>query len=72
MEKCTVDTQVHHIVCVACVRYSIQWKTDNKTNELSWLEHIISNDDVRGLNPQLGYIEGALDYIIDTFANIQY
>ena len=72
MEKCTVDTQVHNIVYVACVRSNNKWKTDNKYNELSWLEHIIINDDIRSLTPQLGWMEDALDCIIDTFANIKF
>ena len=72
MEKCTVDTQVHHIVYVACVRSNNQWKTDNNPNNLSWLENIIINDDVRSLTPQLGWMEDALDCIIDTFANIKF
>ena len=72
MEKCTVDRQVHHIVYVACVRSNNKRKTNNKPNELRWLEHIIINDDIRSLTPQLGWMEDALDCIIDTFANIQF
>ena len=72
MEKWTVDRQVHNIVDVACVRSNNKWKTDNKYNELSWLEHIIINDDIRSLTPQLGLMEDALDCIIDTFANINF
>ena len=72
MDKCTVDTQVHHILLVACVGSNNKWKIDNKPNEISWLDHIIGNDEVHGLTPQLGLIEDALYCIIDTFANIQY
>ena len=72
MEKCTVDTQVHHIVYVVCVRSNNQWNKDNKPNEISWLDHIISNDEVCGLTTKLVWIEYVLDYIIDTFANIQF
>ena len=72
MEKCTVDRQVHNIVYVECVSSNNKWKTDNKPNELKWLEHIIINDDIRSLTQQLGWMEDALDCIIDTFANIQF
>ena len=69
MDKCTIDTQVHHILFVAYVGSNNQWKTDNNPNELSWLYHIISNDAVCGLTPQLRWIEDALNSIIDTFGN---
>ena len=72
MEKCTVDTQVHYIVYVECVISNNKWKTDNKYNELSLLEQIIINDDIRSLTPQLVWMEDALDCIIDTFANIKF
>ena len=72
MEKCTVDRKVHNIVYVACVRSNNKWKTENKYNEISWLEHIIINDDIRSLTTQLGWMEVAMDYIIDTFANIKF
>ena len=72
MEKYIFYTQVHHIVYVVCVRSNNQWNTDNKLNELSWLWHIISNDRVCGLTLRLRWIEDALDFIIDKFANIQF
>ena len=70
MKKCTVDTQVHHIVYVTHVGYNNQFKTNNKHNEFSWLDHIISNDKNCGLTPRLGWIEDVLDCIIDIFGNI--
>ena len=55
---------------VTHVGYNNQWKTDNNLNELSWLEHIINNDKIHGLTPQLVWIEDVLDCIIDTLGNI--
>ena len=54
MEKCIVDTQVHQIVYVACDGYNNQWKTENAPNYLSWLDHIITKDEVCGLTSRLG------------------
>ena len=72
MEKYIFDTHVHHIVYVAYVRSKNQCKTDNAPNQLSQLDHINTNDEVRSLTTRLGWIEDTLDYIIDTFANIQF
>ena len=72
MVKCIVDTQLHHIVYVACVGSNNQWKIDNAPNYQIWLNHIISNDEISGTTLLLGWIEDALDCIIDTFANIQF
>ena len=63
---------MHNIVYVACVGYNNNWKTYHAPNYLSWLEHIISNDEVRCLTLGLGLIEDAVDCIIDTFSNIQF
>ena len=49
MVKFIVDTQVHHIVYVACVGSHNHWKKDCAPNYLSWLIHMIINDEVRGL-----------------------
>ena len=70
MEKCIFDTQIYQIVYVACDGSNNQWKTDNAPNYLSWLEHNIINDEVRGFTPLLEWIEDALECIIDTFFNI--
>ena len=72
MEKFIVDTQVYQIVYVACVGSNNQWKTDNAPNYFIWLDHIITNDEVRGLTPRLGWMEDPLYCIIDTFANIHF
>ena len=72
MKKWIDDTQVYYIVYVECVISNNKWKTDNKYNELSWLEHIIINDEVCILTTQLGWMEDALDCIIDKFANIKF
>ena len=69
MEKCFVDTQVHHKVYLASVGSNNKWKTDNKPNDVSWLEHININDKVHGLTLLLVWIEDALDCIINKFGN---
>ena len=56
---------------VACVGYHNQWKIDNASDDLSWVEHIISNGEFRYLTPRLGWIEYALNCIIYTFTNKQ-
>ena len=50
MDNFIVGAQIHHIVYVACVGCNNQWKTYNAPNYLSWLEHIMSNDEIRGMN----------------------
>ena len=72
MEIFIVGTQVHHKVYVPCVVYNNQPNTYNAPNYLSWLDHIISSDEVHGLTLWLCWIEYALDYIIYPFANIQF
>ena len=72
MVKCIVDTQLHHIVYVVCVGSNNHYKTDYAPNYISWLDHIISNDEVCGLTPRLGWIENLVDCNIDTFAKTQF
>ena len=52
--KCIVDTQVHHIVYVACVGSNNHWKTFYAPNYLSRLDHIVGNDEVSGLTQRFG------------------
>ena len=72
MVKCIVDTQVHHILYVACVGSNNHLNIDYSPNWISWLDHIIINDEVHCLTPRLGWIEHALYWIVDTFANTQF
>ena len=60
IDKCIVDTEVHHIVYVTCVGYYNQNKTENAPILLICLEHIISNDEIHGPTLRLFWIEDAL------------